>query len=279
MAHPYQEHKQHKVERSRVASMTKNCRASGGRVHEDEAQDRKLFGKMLKETKAPEGKKAKHRRDRVMRAKGGKVKKRADGGKSGSGWDEDRSGAENYMDKRARGGKVGHKKGATHVNVIVNGGKEPVPVPVPAGGPPMPPPAMGAPPPGPVAGLGGPPPPGMGAGPPGTPPMPGRARGGKVKSGPAWEEGRKAGTQVSHRAGKATTNTPENLDRGRPITFATGGGVVSFRAYGGRAEAPKGMGGGPKLPGGTVAGETRIAQAGRAKRGYAKPMKETDGAR
>ena len=24
---------------------------------------------------------------------------------------------------RARGGKVGHKKGSTHVNVIVNGGK------------------------------------------------------------------------------------------------------------------------------------------------------------
>lgn len=245
MAHPYAEHRQHKVERSRVASMTSKCRASGGKVHADEAQDRKLFGKMLKEVKDPEGKKAKHRRDRVM---------------------------------RAHGGKVGHgKKGATHVNVIVNGGgKEPMPVP-------MPPPAMAGPPPGPppgpVAGLGGPPP-GMPPGAGGMPPMPPRARGGSVKSGPAWEEGKKAGTQVTHRSGMATTNTPENLDRGRQITFKSGGKVRSFYAKGGKVEAPgPGKGMGPDLPGGTVAGETRIAQASRAKRNYKGPMKETDGAR
>ena len=188
--------------------------------------------------KAPEGKKAKHRRDRVT---------------------------------RARGGKVGHKKGATHVNVIVNGGgKEPMPIPVPAGGPPMPPPGMAPPP---VAGLGGPPP-GM---PPGGPPpgmIPPRARGGKVKSGPAWEEGRRDGTQVQPSPGKGQTNTPENLHRGRPITFSSGGVVKSFRAYGGRTEAPKGMGGGPKLPGGVVSGESRLVQAARTKRRYAKPIHE-----
>jgi len=241
MAHPFSEHRQSRVEKSRVASMTKNCRASGGRVHADEKEDRKLFGKMLKEhDKAPEGKKAKRRADRVT---------------------------------RAHGGKVGHgKKGATHVNVIVNGGdKGAVPVP-------MPPPAMApppGPPPGPVAGLGGPPPPGMGGPPPGMPPMPPRARGGGVKSGPAWEEGKKSGTQVQHSDGLGHTNTAANLERGRPVTFMSGGRVRSFYA-GGKVGK---MGGGPDLPGGAVTGETRIAQAGRAKRGYAKPMKETDGAR
>jgi hypothetical protein len=276
--HPMNHARDHKIQKARVSKIAHGYkhRASGGRVACEE--ERKHGGKVEKEVKAPEGKKAKHRRDRVMRAKGG---------------------------------KVGHKKGSTHVNVIVNGGgKEPMPVPVPAGGPPMPPPAMGAPPPGPVAGLGGPPP-GMGAGPMPTP-MPGRkrggkvkhrddggkatsgdsnyandlnkmrARGGKVKSGPAWDEGRKAGTQVTHRAGKANTNTPENLDRGRPISFATGGGVVSFRAYGGRAEA-NGKAGkqmGPDMDAGSLTGEGRLEKASMAKRKYAgRPMKEMDGAR
>lgn len=296
MGHPMNEHRQHRVEKSRVSHIAGHKhRAHGGKVHADEAEDRKLFGKMLKEVKAPEGKKAKRRADRVT---------------------------------RAHGGKVGHKKGSTHVNVIVNGGDKG------AGVPPMPPPAMMAPPPGPppgpVAGLGGPPP-GMGAPPPGgpVPPMLGRKHGGSVKSGPAWEEGRKAGTQVSHRAGKASTNTPENLDRGRAITFKSGGVVKSFYAKGGKVHRDNGgevfpggredehrnpppraaiedmvnrghvrgsfgqraRGGaveangkpgkemGPKLPGGVVAGETRIAQAGRAKHSFAKPMKETDGAR
>lgn len=237
MAHPYAAHRQSKVERERVRPITKNCRASGGRVGCEEADERKRGGKVEKRVHEPEGKMAKRRADRVMRAKGGKV------------------------------GKVG-KKHST-VNVIVNGGgKEPMPIPMPS-------PAMAGPPPGPpVAGLGGPPagmPPG-GLG--GMPPMPPRARGGKVKSGPAWEEGIKAGTQVSHRAGKATTNTPENLDRGRQVTFASGGKVKSFFANG---KPGKEMG--PKNPGGVATGETRIAQASRAKRGYAKPMKEVDGAR
>jgi len=277
VAHPYQQHKQHLVEKSRVAERTKACRARGGRVHEDEAEDKVLIKKMIKkQVGAPEGKKAKRRADRVM---------------------------------RAHGGKVGRKKGS-HVVVNVNaGGKEPMPVP-------MPPPAMAGPPPGPppgpVAGLGGPPPPGM---PPGGPPgmmpprarggkvkgtedfrhsiaatLPGkknvpmpsihaRARGGKVKSGPAWMEGVRAGTQPQHSDGLATTNTRANLDRGRPISFRSGGVVKSFRAYGGRTEADGKMGGGPKLPGGVVAAETRLAQASRSKRRYAKPIREIDGAK
>lgn len=285
MAHPYAAHRQSKVERERVRPITKNCRASGGRVGCEDADERKRGGKVEKRVHEPEGKMAKRRADRVMRAKGG---------------------------------KVGHKKGSTHVNVIVNGaGKEPMPIP-------MPPPAMAGPPPGPpVAGLGGPPP---GMPPGGMPPMPPRARGGKVKkadggdvswdqgsgrgmledrkyagmrhqtgnytgparakggkvkSGPAWEEGIKAGTQVSHRAGKASTNTPENLDRGRQITFKSGGKVKSFYARGGAVEAQgkPGKQMGPKLDGGVASGEARMDQASRAKRGYAKPMKEVDGAR
>lgn len=237
MAHPFAEHRQNKVEKSRVGHITRGY-ASGGAVHGDEKQDRKLFGKMIREhDREPEGKKGKRRADRITRAKGGRV-----------------------------------KKGATHVNVIVNGGgdKQPMPVPVPA-------PAMAGPPPGPpmppVAGLGGPP--------PGMPAMPPRARGGSVKSGPAWEEGRRLGTQVQHSGGKGTTNTPENLDRGRPITFKSGGKVKSFYARGGAVESDgkPGKQMGPKLPGGVASGETRIEQAGRAKRSYAKPIKEVDGAR
>lgn len=243
MAHPYAAHRQSKVERERVRPITKNCRASGGRVGCEDADERKRGGKVEKHTHEPEGKMAKRRADRVM---------------------------------RAHGGKVGHKKGSTHVNVIVNGGgKEPMPIP-------MPPPAMAGPPPGPpVAGLGGPPPGMPPGGPGGMPPMPPRARGGKVKSGPAWEEGIKAGTQVSHRAGKAETNTPDNLDRGRQITFKSGGKVKSFYARGGAVEAQgkPGKQMGPKLDGGVATGEARMDQASRAKRGYAKPMKEVDGAR
>lgn len=275
MAHPFSEHRQHKVERSRVSGMTKKYRASGGGVHCEEPEERKHGGKVKELDRGAQGKKAKRRADRVMRAKGG---------------------------------KVGHKKGATHVNVIVNGGdKGAMPVP-------MPPPAMAGPPPGPppVAGLGGPPP-GMppGGPPPGMPPMPGRAHGGKVKradggaanhlndaysdqannlnkgrarggsvkSGPSWDEGKRLGTKVQHSDGKGTTNTKANLDRGRVVTFATGGGVVSFNT-GGKVEAPgPGKGMGPRFEGGAAGGEARKEKMGRAERRYAKGMKEADGAR
>ena len=86
---------------------------------------------------------------------------------------------------RDRGGRA-HKKGSTHVNVIVGpqGGQPASPPPMLppqlAGAMPKPPmPPMGGPPPG------GPPmmPPGAGGPPPGGPPMPLRARGGKVMGG------------------------------------------------------------------------------------------------
>lgn len=79
-----------------------------------------------------------------------------------------------------------------------------------------------------------------------------RATGGAVKSGPAYEEGRRNGTQVSHDPGK---NDQVGLNRGKPITYAKGGAV----------EAPKGNAGmAPKLPGGGRGGLARLAKARRA---------------
>ena len=48
MAHPHNEHRQHKVERRRVEHITKGY-ASGGGVHADEAEDKKLIRKTVKE--------------------------------------------------------------------------------------------------------------------------------------------------------------------------------------------------------------------------------------
>ena len=42
------------------------------------------------------------------------------------------------------------------------------------------------------------------------------ARGGSVKSGPAYEEGLRAGTQVQHSPGK---NDLKDIGRGKPITL------------------------------------------------------------
>lgn len=239
MAHPYSAHRENHVERERVSHIAKGHvhRASGGRVHPDEKEDRKLVKKMLAEhDREAEGKKSKHRRDRVARAKGGRV------------------------------GKKG--KGATHVNVIVGGQHAPPPAPPMMGPPPAPPVAAAppAPPPGGMPGLGGPPP-GMG-------PMrargglieaPRRARGGGVKDGPAWKEGLKSGTHVQHSDAKSVDI--KNMNRGKPITYASGGKV----------EAPQGVESASKLPGGSGGGEGRIAKA--RKYGFGKPMKEVDGAR
>jgi hypothetical protein len=243
--HPFAEHRQHHVEKERVSHIAHGHkhRASGGRVHKDEAQDRKLFGKMIAEhDREAEGKKSKHRRDRVARAKGGKVK----------------------------------GKGATHVNVIVGGqhANPPTPAMMPPG-PPMPPPgAGGAPPPlappgGPVAGLGGPP--GMGpmrarGGPVESPKnMKPRAKGGGVKSGPAWTESMKTKTPVQHSAAKEVDI--KNMNRPKPATYAKGG----------RVEAPMGVESASKLPGGGAGGAGRRAKIG--KYAFGKPMKEVNGAR
>lgn len=165
MAHPYAEHRQHKVESSRAAVLTKGY-ASGGAAHPDAAQDRKLVKAMVK-TKAL----------------------KVDGQK----------GTSARLDRYARGGKV-KGKGATNVNVIIapQGGGDHSAPPMPplsagaAGGPP----SLPAPPPAPAMMK-----PPMG-GPPG---MPMRASGGRIKSGPAWAEGLRNGTPVEHTDGKNDT--------------------------------------------------------------------------
>lgn len=154
---------------------------------------------------------------------------------------------------RASGGKVG-KKATTVVNVITNGQQQPpVPPPMPPGPPPgamVPPPPAGPPP-----GL----PPGAGPGMPpgGAPPMPPmRAKGGAVRS-----KGMDVGTKVQHDKGK---NDLKDIGRKRVVTFATGGGVVSFKAGGGRVgrlEAPQGVAPATKLPGGAGGGKGRLAKA------------------
>jgi hypothetical protein len=131
--------------------------------------------------------------------------------------------------------------------------------------------------------------------------MPMRARGGRIKSGPAWDEGLKAGTQIQHADGKSDG---KNIGRGKVVTFKTGGGVVSFRAkgggvgqtpgtagpgvpytptykrtkeplasdvkraMGGKIESPKGVDSATKLPGGAGGGEARLAKEHRAARDY-----------
>lgn len=224
MSHPFANVRQSKVERSRVPSLTKGY-ASGGTV--TAAVSPKVAGKVSGVAAAGY-------------ADGGAVKPRLD------------------RPQRAKGGRVGK----TTVNVIVapQGDQAKPPMPPVAGlGPagPVPPPMVKppmAPPPGPMAGPGGPPP-GM--------PMPPRSQGGRtyasggaVKSGPAFEEGKREGTQVSHDPGK---NDLKDVGRKRVITYATGGAV----------EAPAGRG--PKLPGGGRGGLARLAKAKRAAKNYAKP--------
>jgi hypothetical protein len=219
MAHPYQSERQTKVEHRRVAHITKGY-ASGGAVHDDEAEDRALIRKSVKPS--------------ALRMEGGGTKSRAD--------------------RRARGGRTSKKGGKTVVNVIT-GGPHPAPAPMmppPAGPPPM----AGAPP------MMPPRPPMMP--PQGGPPMPPRsdggrayAKGGAVAFGPAYKEGVRAGTQVTHSPGK---NDGKNIGRGKPITYKTGGKV----------EALAGVAKATKLPGGSGGGEARLAKQSRAARDYAK---------
>lgn len=278
MSHPYHEHRQSKKEHSRVGHITKGY-ASGGAIpndHPDEKADIKLIKAKVKKTS--------------LKAEGGKVKHRAD--------------------KRARGGRTNKKKGMT-VNIINSpghamGGAPMAGGPMPPGGAmPMPPhPPMGAAPP---PGSGAPPmPPGASPMPPGGSPMPPRpgmmpppgampmrAAGGRVKDGPAWNTGLKAGTQVQHSDGKTDG---KNIGRGKVVTFRTGGGVgqtsgtagpgMSYtptykrtkepmasdvkRAHGGKIEAPEGVEPATKLPGGSGGARARLAKEHRAERDYAK---------
>lgn len=166
MAHPFQEHRAHKVEKSRVSHIV--GKAHGGEVHADAAIDAKQIKAMVKPG--------------ALKADGTKSKGR--------------------LDRYARGGKV--KKGTT-VNVIVapgaGGDKTPLPVNAPPGAAPLPPPRPPMmPPPG-----GMPPggPPGMMPRRDGG--RAGYKKGGAVKSGPAWEEGNKNATPVEHSPGKNDT--------------------------------------------------------------------------
>ena len=269
MAHPHNHIRAHKVEHDRVGKITRGYAKGGAVKHSDEAEDRKLFKKMYKEEEAKED----------------KVEGRAAGGR---------------LDRvnRRRGGRTKHKgKGAkTNVNVIVapqhHQAGEPIPAPSPAvmPHPPMPvvpPPGVGGPPPGgpPMAGAPGLPPglpprpmmPPPGALPPGGPGMPppgtmpirrrgGRsyAKGGAVKSGPAFDEGVKNGTQVTHSPNKS--DGPD-IGRGRVITYKRGGAVESNLSH----TIEDGMG--PKLGGGGGGATARLEKASRAAKKYAKPVR------
>lgn len=229
MSHPMQEHRQHKVERSRVGHIAHGY-ASGGGVHSDQAADAKLIKRMVKKPALKmHGHEAKPRADRVKRASGGRVKH----GKHGKG---------------------------TNVNVIIapQGGHGASPM--QAGGPPMMPP--GAPPPAampprpPMMPPPGAPPMGGAPGmPPGMPPHArgGRAyaKGGAVKNTKAWDGMMKAITPVQHNDSGKTANQkpqPGQLNRGKPITYATGG-PVEHPVKGGMA---------PKLDGGAGGGTARM---------------------
>ena len=90
-----------------------------------------------------------------------------------------------------------------------------------------------------------------------------RARGGRIKSGPAWNEGLKNGTQVQHTDGKLDG---KNIGRGKPITYATGG-PVEHSVHGQMA---------PKLPGGSGGARARLAKEHRAEKSYRKAPAHRD---
>jgi hypothetical protein len=258
MAHPFHEHRAHKVEKSRVGHITKGY-ASGGAVVA--SPKRASGGKVSQSSLMKE--------EDAQAVQGGSAKERMD--RPGRSMKKD-GGAVN----RARGGRLApakagvRHKGKININVLnapqahpgmAPGGPPPMAGPMMPPHPPMPPPG-GAPMPPP----GGPPmaPPGMGA--PGGMPIRssgGRAyaRGGGVKpapakagDGPAWKEGLRDGTQVQNNpSGK---NDQRDVGRGKPITFKTGGKV----------EAPQGVSS-PHLPGGSGGGKARLAKEKMASHG------------
>jgi hypothetical protein len=251
MAHPYHQHRQHKVEHRRVGHIAHGYASGGGvRVeHTDEGADRKLFAKMFRErdAQAAEGEGAAQRRDRPHRARGGKVS-----------------------------GKKHH--GKTNVNVIVAPSAPPAAGglrgpqvlpggPVAAGAPVSPQTPPPRPPMPPQAGV-GPVPPGIGAS--GAPVIPpgmrraggrtGYAKGGGVKDGPAWREGIRNATPVQHNeSGKLNMG---DVGRGKPITYRQGGAV--------RGESSDAIAPATKLPGGSGGARARLAKEKRAAKDYAR---------
>ena len=96
------------------------------------------------------------------------------------------------------------------------------------------------------------------------------AKGGRVKSGNTWAEGVKDGTRVQHNESGKTANQkdqPGQLNRGKVITYRTGGAV----------EHPKKGGMAPHLPSGSGGGEARMFKERRAAKNYARPGKTVNG--
>lgn len=193
MAHEFQSHREHNHAKDRVSHVTRGYKR-GGAVHHDAPEDIDLIRKTVKP-------------GALKRKAGGRIEGRAAGGR---------------LD---RGGRK--KKGDTHVNVVVAPGAAP-----PQGAPPPGP--IGAAPPMPVPPPRPPmmPPPGIGGGAPGAGPgmpppgMPMRAKGGRISDGPAWKEGLRNGTQVSHRPGTDDREKiREHANVKKVRTFKTGGNV------------------------------------------------------
>lgn len=219
-----------KVEKSRVSHITRGY-AAGGAVHNA------ATGQTSLTTSAP--------KPAQLLMSGGVAKARAD-----------RPG-------RARGGRAPKAKG-NNVNVIIAPqGAANSPAGGVGGSPPGIPPVRPMPPPaGPPAGMAGPmggpgmPPPGMGPRANG-----GRAyaKGGAVKAAPmpAFVEGKNEGTKVQHMPGK---NDLKDMNRGKPITYKTGGAV--FAKSTGQH--------GPKFDGGAGGGTARLEKESRAARNYKK---------
>lgn len=245
MAHPYQGLRQSKVEHSRVGKIT-SAYADGGAVEDPGTAKRYVARSKLRDEMGgkppPMGfdfTRTKEQSADTMRGQMERAKDISDAVPRG----------------RARGGRA--PKG-NNVNVIISPSAPPPPnagmAPSMAGPPPMPPRPPMAPPGAGMVPAGGPP--GM---PPGPRSMGGRtyATGGAVP-GPAWKEGRKAGTQVQHAPGK---NDLRDMNRPPVITKATGG-AVEHPMKGGKA---------PHLPGGAGGGLARIAKAHKVKRGGMAP--------
>ncbi len=213
MSHPFDEHRQTKVEHSRVGHITKAYAKGGAVKHSDEKQDRKLVKSMIDKAIHPEGKKAKHRMDRPHRAKGGRVKK-------------------------------GNAK--TIVNVITGG--HPAAGAVPPGPPMVPPPAppMGVAPAGMAPPMGAKPPmmPPPGAG--GPPGMPMRAKGGRIRkadggdvSDATREEGKnRLGRQMNYDRAQGRKWQDVDMADAKNIDYL----VRRDRAKGGRVQTPSGSG-------------------------------------
>lgn len=194
MTHPFGNIRQHDVERSRVAHISRGY-ATGGAVSSEVPVDRKSGGRTGKSL--------------ALKMEGGVAKSRAD-----------RPG-------RAKGGRA--PKAKTNVNVIIAPQGAPNSPAAGMAGPPglSPPKPPMLPPAGPPPGMPMPPP-GM-AGPPGMPPRANGGRtyatGGGVNSGTkVFNASMKAGTQMMHSDGK---NDGKQLGRGKPVTYATGGPVFA----------------------------------------------------